>query len=125
MKISLAVPDDRMPRTLFFERLLGALRANPRFTENEGEADLLFPEEDVCVEQHWPRYGDQHGCYVRGSGFDPQRYGAYLERLGAEKYRRLCIINMHPQFRVPQAFKDHANVIVADANLHAWERALK
>jgi hypothetical protein len=122
MRVSLALHDGNMQRTLFHQRLVEALRRNTRFTEDEGAADVLFAAEDVAVEQHWPRYGDQAGAYVRGE-FDEARYEAYVQRIAADP-RRFCVVCMHPQFRLCQCLKHCARTFVADANLSTWERSL-
>jgi hypothetical protein len=128
MQFSLCIPDPSMSRTIYFERLLAALRASPRFVEDPARADVIFPAEDTPFEHHWPRYGATASVYLRGQP-DHELQQSYLSRL-AEFARsrppaqRLCIINNHPFYRLGQSFKDYSNVIIADANLHAFERAL-
>ena len=122
MRVGLALHDGNMQRTLFHQRLVEALRRNNRFVEDEAAADVLFAAEDVAVEQHWPRYGDQAGAYIRG-GFDQARYEAYVQRIAADP-RRFCVMCMHPQFRLCQCLKQCAKTFVADANLSTWERSL-
>ena len=123
MRISIDLHDDQMQRTLFHERLIDTLRRNPRFIPDPRQADVLFPAEDISVEQHWPRYGDQRSAYVRGGFFEQSRYESYLSRI-AQSPGTWCLVSMHPMFRLPQCFKDRNNIIIADANLSAWERAL-
>src|SRR5215211_2539995 len=122
MRVSLALHDPTMQRTLFYQRFTDALRRNRRYVDEEAGADVLFAAEDVAVEQHWPRYGDQAGAYIRGR-FDQSKYDAYVKRLATDS-RRFCVVCMHPQFRLAQFFKQRLNMIVADASLSTWERSL-
>lgn len=122
MKVSLTLPDDAMPRTVFYERFLAALRRNARFTEDESAADVLFPAEDTAMETNWPRYGRMASAFTRGA-FDQNRLQTYLQALAA-RAARLCIVNLNPFLRMPQLFKSMENVIIADGSLADWERSL-
>jgi hypothetical protein len=127
VKISLTLSDDRVPRTIFYQRFLDALLGNSRFTPDAAGADLLFPAEDTAQDQNWPNYGNPAAQYLRGDGLDRPVYEDYLQRLARHQQsdgRPMCIVNMHPLHRLPQAFKDMPGVIVADVNLHAVERAI-
>jgi hypothetical protein len=124
MKIALAQRDDAMPRTVYYERLLDAIRANSRFVANEAEADLLLPAEDIALETNWPRYGDPMSAFVRGAAQpDGAWYQAYLDTLSRRR-EPICIVNMHPFMRLPQVFRKRANFLVADVSLPSWERTL-
>ncbi len=124
MKVALTQRDDAMPRTVYYDRLLEAIRRNARFVADEAGADLLLPAEDVALETNWPRYGDPSSAFVRGASKpDGQWYQEYLDALGKRR-ERICIVNMHPFVRLPQHFRKHANILVADVSLASWERAL-
>lgn len=122
MRIALALPDDGMPRTLFWDRFLAALRANPRFTEDADQADLLFPCEDLALETNWPRYGRGETAFLRGR-YDVDCWGKYLQRF-VTLPRRVCVVNMHPFLRVPHLTRTLDHVFVADGCLASWERSL-
>jgi hypothetical protein len=122
MKVSLALADETMPRTIFYDRFLSAVSRNTRFTEDEAQADVLIPAEDIALEQNWPRYGEWQTAFVRGQR-DDDRYKKYLIRL-SEDPRRLCLVNMLPLVRAPQIFREKANLIIADISLAMWERAI-
>jgi hypothetical protein len=70
MKVAIDVRLDAMPRTVFYERYLEAVRNNPRYVEDPAEADLIVPLEDTACESNWPFYGDAARAYVRGSEND-------------------------------------------------------
>lgn len=128
MKYSLHLEDDRLPRTVFYQRLREAMLASPRFESDATRADVMIPAEDTAQESNWPRFGDQASAYIRGR---PSRsmpaaqaaIDAYLDRV-VGLGRVVCVINAHPFRRVPLALADHRHVLVADINLQAWERAL-
>lgn len=121
MRIGLTARDDAVPRTVYYDRFLAALHANPRFVADEAQADLLFPAEDTALETNWPRYGDYPSAFVRGKP-DLAAFDGYLKRL-AGMARRLCVVNLHPFRRLPLALKARTNFIVADGCLAAAERA--
>ena len=120
MKIALTLPYASMPRTVFYERFLDALRRRADFVEDESAADLLFPAEDTAMETNWPRLGDQVAAFVRGQ-FEKLRYQAYFNRL-EECDANLCVINMHPFIRIPKLFGDRPRTVVADGCLSVAER---
>jgi len=122
MKISLTSPDDTMPRTVYYDQVLQLLRANPRFVEDPGQADVLFPAEDTAVETNWPRYGNPQSAYSRGF-FDNEKLNGYLQALAGVQ-GRVCIISLIPTLRLPQLFRQMGNVVIADSNLSQWERTL-
>jgi hypothetical protein len=122
MKISFAVPDPAMPRTVYYDLFCAAVRRNARFVENAFAADICLPAEDIALETNWPRYGDQSSAFLRG-GFDSNRLNAYVNALSAYE-GRLCVINMHPFVRWPQLMAQRSSVIVADISLACWERLL-
>ena len=122
MKISLTLTDDSMPRTVFYDRFVAAVRANPAFTPDESAADILLPAEDTALETNWPRYGNQASAYMRGAP-DMAAYNAYLQRVAASE-RPVCIVNMHPFIRVPQLRAAQSHITVADGCLPIWERVL-
>ena len=64
LRIGLCLPDDTIPRTVFWERFIKALRQSEFFTESD--ADILVPLEDTAMETNWPRYGNPKTAYVRG-----------------------------------------------------------
>jgi hypothetical protein len=122
LRVSLALPDPEMPRTVFWERFRAALQASPRFVEDESRADLLFPAEDIALETNWPRYGNPASAFVRGS-VDGKRWEIYINRF-ARLPRPICIVNMHPFLRIPQTVRSMRNVYVAAVSLSGWERSL-
>jgi hypothetical protein len=122
MKVSLTEFDASVPRTIYYERFIDALRRNPRFINSEADADVLFPAEDTAFELNWPRYGNPSSAIIRGA-IDPKAHQEYLGRF-LNSDRPLCIVNMNPFARVPQIFCEKSNVVVADISLAAWERAI-
>jgi hypothetical protein len=126
--VGLVLEDGAVPRTVFYERLLEAVRRHPWHRE---AGSLLIPAEDTAQETNWPRYGARASAYVRGAQPDLSPGGpfvGYLNALAAEASRRpgdrLLVVNMHPFVRLANAFKPFRNVIVADGSLAAHERAL-
>ena len=86
MKVSFAVPDPSMPRTIYYDRFADAVRRNPRFVEEPVGADICLPAEDVALETNWPRYGNPQSAYVRGQGHDLSEGGglqAYFSKIVA------------------------------------------
>jgi hypothetical protein len=122
MKISFAMPDPAMPRTVYYDLFCKAVRRNPRFVESAVAADICLPAEDIALETNWPRFGEQASAFLRG-GFDGERLNAYANDLSAYQ-GRLCIVNMHPFVRWPQRMAQRNDVVVADISLASWERLL-
>jgi hypothetical protein len=114
--------DPDMPRTVYYERFVAALRAHPGYNDSPATADILFPAEDTAVETNWPRYARPETAFTRG-GFDLSRHIRYLDRI-SKSHRRLCVINMHPFIRAPLLMSANPNIIVADVNLLLWERLM-
>jgi len=75
MKVSFAVPEPAMARTVYYELFSDAVRRNPRFVEDPAMADICLPAEDTAVETNWPRFGDQTSAYIRG-GYDGEQLNA-------------------------------------------------
>lgn len=122
MKISFAVPDPAMPRTVYYDLFCNAVRSNARFVEQAVAADICLPAEDIALETNWPRYGDQASAFLRGR-FDGDRLNVYVNALSGYP-GRLCVVNMHPFVRWPQLMAQRNSVIVADISLACWERLL-
>ncbi len=122
MKVSFTNYDPGMPRTIYYELFAQAVRRNPRFVEDAAQADLCLPAEDVALETNWPRYGVQSSAFIRG-GWNGGKYNEYLGQL-VRQSRPLCIVNMHPFLRLPQALRDKTNIFVSDVSLAIWERLL-
>lgn len=123
------LPAADMPRTVFYDRLLGALRAQAGY-RHAGPAELAVPAEDTAQETNWPRYGHPAQAFVRGERPDLNDragpYQRYLDRLVAHARahpdQRMLVVNMHPFARMPRLFEPLANVIVADGCLSEAER---
>lgn len=122
MRISLAHDDPAMPRTVFWDRFRTALRANHRFVEDPARADMLFPAEDLAQEANWPRYGNLGSAMVRGT-FDVDTWQTYINGF-VSLGRRVCIVNMHPGYRLPQLARQFRHVYIADNCLAGWERSV-
>lgn len=127
--IRLILPDDAMPRTIFWHRFLEAMQ---RFDDSRGPArDVLVPVEDTSSETNWPAYGNPAAAFMRGS-VEEWANGAAVDRYldtVAEFARRnagarLLVVNMHPRFSVALQLRHLDNVFVADGNLAEFERAL-
>jgi hypothetical protein len=114
--------DERMPRTVYWDRFCAALRGNTRYVEDNALADVLFPAEDLAMETNWPRYGDQSSAFLRGA-INMQAWTEYLQRF-VQIPKRLCLVNMQPFVRAPQILKDMTHITVADGCLTSWERSL-
>jgi hypothetical protein len=122
VSVSLALPDETMPRTVFWERFLGALQASPRYVEDPEKADFLFPAEDLSFETNWPRFGRNASALVRGE-IDHEAWSSYISKF-IKLPKRLCVINMHPDFRLVTMMESLRNIVVADGSLAGWERAV-
>jgi hypothetical protein len=122
MKVSFAVPDASMPRTVYYDLLSAAVRRNPRFVAEPSAADICLPAEDIALETNWPRYGDPASAFLRGA-FDGPRLDAYVNALRAFG-APLCVVNMHPFMRWPQLMAERPDILVADISLAGWERLL-
>ena len=120
--VAFAYPDERMPRTVFYEKLSGSIKALHCFVDQSEPPDLIFPQEDTSMETNWPRYGRPDTAFLRGR-FDLTTHYQYLNRLIAAG-RPMCIINMHPFLRLPLELAAFSNVMVADINLLTWERSI-
>jgi hypothetical protein len=117
-----------MPRTVFYERFIDAVRRNSWF--REAGATLVIPAEDTAQETNWPRYGDQASAFTRGEPPDLKPNGVFVGYLNAvvqharaNPAERVLVLNMHPFVRLSASFKPVRNVIVADGSLAAFERA--
>ncbi|HTT83074.1 MAG TPA: exostosin family protein [Rhizomicrobium sp.] len=122
LKISFIMPDESMPRTVYYDLFAAAVRRNPRYVEDNADADICLPAEDIALERHWPRYGKAESAFVRGS-FDLDRVNAYADALVACG-RRVCIVNMVPFLRWPQFVAQHGEVFVADISVAGFERLM-
>src|SRR3954447_7193000 len=126
MKVSIDVRLDAMPRTVFYERYLEAVRRSPRFVEDSAEADLIVPQEDTACESNWPFYGDAARAYLRGAESDfYDHLNDYIALLEQVAPKRLLYLNMHPLLE-PQpslARRDEPHMLVADGSLVTHERA--
>jgi hypothetical protein len=122
LNIAFTHPDERMPRTVFYQKLQETLLSYPGISEDHQQADILFPIEDTAMETNWPRYGRPESSIIRGV-HSRDTHIAYLEQLG-NTGKSVCLVNMIPYLRVPQMMAAHDQVIVADINLVTWERAL-
>ena len=130
LKIGFCLPNDTIPRTVFWERFIKALRQSEFFTESN--ADILVPLEDTAMESNWPRYGNPKSAYVRGDSHDLtkkdgpfQRYFATIIACAESNPRQpFLYVNMNPFFRAPLLLRKLKNVIVADISLAMLERDL-
>lgn len=125
--VGLLLPWDEVPRTVFYDRFLAAVRAHPSFTE--ADPVLLIPAEDTSQETNWPRYGDPDSAWVRRP--DPvasqgvlRRYlEAIVGQARAYPDRQVLVVNMHPFARLPLMLAPYGNILVADGSLSEDERA--
>jgi len=123
------LPDDSMPRTVFWDHFLAAsLKADTRRPDSR---ELLIPAEDIAMETNWPAYGNQAAAYLRGPAHEigeGKNVNGYLDKIvDAARHnpgKRLLVVNMHPFFRVPLFLREMPNVAIADGNLAEYERAL-
>jgi hypothetical protein len=117
----LILPDEAMPRTIFWHRFLEALNQ----TRN---CDFLVPEEDLACETNWPAYGNPAAAYMRGSAHESKTINGYLDKVvDAARNRsteRLLVVNMNPFFRLPVFLREIENIYVADGSLAMFERTL-
>lgn len=129
LTVGLVLEDPTAPRTVFYDRLLDAVRRDRRY--RDAGARLVIPAEDTAEETNWPRYGNRESAYVRGGGHDLSEGGhfmRYLNRIGAyaaaHPEQAVLVVNMHPFVRVPTMFRAFANLLVADGSLAGFERGL-
>ena len=123
MKISLILPDPSMPRTVYYDQFCRLVTQNSRYVPDPAAADVVFPAEDTAVETNCPRYGNAPSAYIRGQ-MDLQAVMNYLSRLAATPLSgQVCIPSFHPAIRLTQALAQRPGYIIADLNLHRWERA--
>ena len=129
LTVGLVLEDPAAPRTVFYDRLLDAVRRDRAF-RGVG-ARLVIPAEDTAEETNWPRYGNRESAYVRGVRHDLSEGGAfmrYLNEIGAyaaaHPQQAVLVVSMHPFVRLSNVFRAHGNVLVADGSLAAFERAL-
>jgi hypothetical protein len=126
--VGLILEDATAPRTAYYDRLLQAVRRNPRFRRSG--ARLLVPAEDTAQETNWPRFGDRPSAYLRGSPHDLSEGGAfsrYLDRIAAHAAahgdQSVLVVNMHPFVRLPLILRGLPNVLIADGCLAGHERS--
>jgi hypothetical protein len=129
LTVGLVLEDPAAPRTVFYDRLVDAIRRDRRF--RGAGARLVIPAEDTAEETNWPRYGNRESAYVRGARHDLSEGGAfarYLNDIGAyaaaHPQQAVLVVSMHPFVRLPNVFRGRGNVLVADGSLAAFERAL-
>lgn len=126
--VGLILEDATAPRTAYYDRLLQAVRRNPRFRRSG--ARLVVPAEDTAQETNWPRFGDRPSAYLRGSPHDLSEGGAfsrYLDGIAAHAAahgeQAVLVVNMHPFVRLPLTFRGLPNVLIADGCLAGHERS--
>jgi hypothetical protein len=126
-KAGLFLQDDTLPRTQYWERFLHAVKASEAFSP--AGADLLIPHEDTAIETNWPRYGNPHSAYVRGTSHDLADDGSFhryftriVDAAKARPDQRFLYVNMHPFIRVPVMLREESNVLIADISLARSER---
>lgn len=131
MKVSFVLSDESMPRTVYYDRFVAAVRRNPRYIEDAAAADIWLPAEDTALETNWPRYGDHATAFMRGTFESKIRlsdsytdaFNAYAAALGRLD-RPLCVVNMFPYNRWPQYSASRDDIFIADGNLAGYERLL-
>lgn len=128
LKVGFFLRDDAVPRTEYWQQVLTHLGSHA--ADADGDADLLIPCEDTAIETNWPRYGNPASAYIRGKRHDLSENGGvvdYVRRIAGAAAQRpgqqFLYLNMHPFFRVPLILR-RPNIIVADASLAGFERAL-
>src|ERR1700735_2568308 len=120
LKASFCLQNDAMPRTVFWDGFIKALKSSEFFTEST--ADLLVPLEDTAMELNWPRYGNLKSAYIRGESHELSddngsfhRYFAEITAFaGSNPGQNFLYVNMNPFFRAPLILRQLKNVIVAD-----------
>lgn len=118
-----------MPRTIFWDRFLDALKQSDAYLRNS--RDLLVPAEDIASETNWPVYGNPAAAYNRGTAHEfgsGENVNKYLDKIVEvarnNAAQRMLLVNMHPFFRVPLFLRQIENIYIADGNLVEFERAL-
>lgn len=127
MKVGFCLQDDAMPRTVYWELFLKAVKESDFYTEYDH--DILIPFEDTAMETNWPRYGDHASAYIRGQLHDLSENGQFrnyfariVSKAQATPDQKYLYINMNPFFRAPILLRRLRNVIVADVSLAMFER---
>jgi hypothetical protein len=133
MKIELILQDDSMPRTLFWDTILGAiskLESTSTFPSSNFGA-LHICHEDTAMELNWPRYDIGKSAYVRGDSQDrnnSKRVISYIKRAinwAANNPRKnLLLFNNHPFFRICTELSVFSNIYVADVSLSQLENSI-
>lgn len=129
LKAGFCLQDNAMPRTVYWEQFIKALKQSEYFAQSD--VDFLIPFEDTAMESNWPRYGNPNSAYVRGSSHDLSENGSF-RRYFAEitafaennQNRNMLYLNMNPFFRAPLLLRQNKNMIVADVSLAMFERDL-
>ena len=75
LKVGFCLQDDAIPRTVFWEHFVKAMRRSEFFAKSD--ADILVPLEDTAMETNWPRYGNPKSSYVRGDFHDLTENGSF------------------------------------------------
>ena len=128
--------DISVPRTIFYELAINAIKRIPGYQLNEGE--ILIPEEDTAEETNWPRFGKPASAYIKPLkketakdkipveiALKTSEYINKAAQYSGKNYKnKFLIMNMNPERRLPLAFCHRKNVIVADGNLAQHERQL-
>jgi hypothetical protein len=130
LKAGFCLQNDAMPRTVFWDGFIKALKNSEVFAESA--ADLLVPLEDTAMELNWPRYGNLESAYIRGKSHElSDENGSFHKYFGeitafakSNPRQNVLYVNMNPFFRVPLMLRQLKNVIVADISLAMFERDL-
>jgi hypothetical protein len=126
LKVNFFLENSSMPRTEYWERFVGSLKATDFFSDSD--ADLLIPFEDTAMESNWPCYGNPGSAYIRGTNHDLSEGGVFkyfsrvMEFAVNNPDRKLLYISMNPFFRASRLFGAVKNLIVADISLAMFER---
>jgi hypothetical protein len=123
--LHLNLPDQTMPRTIFWQRFLDTL-AKPEFVSSK--PNFSVPTEDLAIETNWPEFGNLMAAYAIGGPHDLDSVNRYLDKVVkfAQSNPEISILqlNMLPFFRVPIYLRKLSNIFIADGNLVHFERAL-
>jgi hypothetical protein len=121
ISVSFDYPDPTMARTVFYEKFSHALENSPFYVADPRSACIRFPREDTAMETNWPRYGNPASAFIRGV-FDSEAHRVYMKFL-MEQSTPICLLNMHPAYRMSTMLSSRRHLVVADINLRQVDRA--
>jgi hypothetical protein len=120
IRVSFDYPDSAMSRTVFYEKFSTALKSSRFYVEDPESADIRFGQEDTAMETNWPRYGNPASAFLRGI-FDTESHRDYIKFLMARS-EPICVLNMHPSYRLSTLLRSRAHMLFADVNLRQVDR---